>query len=250
MSERILVVDDEEDLCEILQYGLEKAGFIVDVAYSAEEVMKMNLNLYSLFLLDVMMGEISGFKLGAYLKKNESTKNIPIIFITAKDTENDKLMGFSIGADDYVSKPFSINEVVARVKAVLKRTTPVLKQTLLNKAMGIPEEKPAEEAGQYKRVSYEDLCLNLHNKTAFIGDKEIQLTKKEFELLALFLSKPDTIFSREQLLADVWKGESYVLDRTIDVNITRLRKKIVPYDRHIVTRQGYGYYFSTSSHLS
>lgn len=249
MSERILVVDDEEDLCEIIQYGLEKAGFLVDVAYSAEEVMKMELNLYSLFLLDVMMGEVSGFKLGAYLKKNESTKNIPIIFITAKDTENDKLMGFSIGADDYVSKPFSINELVARVKAVLKRTTPVLKQSLLNKAMGIPEDKTKEEAELYKKVGYEKLCLNLHNKTATIDDKEIQLTKKEFELLALFLSKPDTIFSREQLLADVWKGESYVLDRTIDVNITRLRKKIVPYDKNIVTRQGYGYYFSTAGHL-
>lgn len=249
MSERILVVDDEEDLCEIIQYGLEKAGFLVDVAYSAEEVMKMELNLYSLFLLDVMMGEVSGFKLGAYLKKNESTKNIPIIFITAKDTENDKLMGFSIGADDYVSKPFSINELVARVKAVLKRTTPVLKQSLLNKAMGIPEDKTKEEAELYKKVCFEKLCLNLHNKTATIDDKEIQLTKKEFELLALFLSKPDTIFSREQLLADVWKGESYVLDRTIDVNITRLRKKIVPYDKNIVTRQGYGYYFSTAGHI-
>ncbi len=246
MAERILVVDDEEDLCEIVQYGLEKAGFIVDVAYSAEEVMKLNLNLYSLSILDVMMGEVSGFKLAAYLKKNESTKNIPIVFLTAKDTENDKLMGFSIGADDYVSKPFSINEMVARVKAVLKRTTPVLKQALLNKALGVPEVgDKKDEPIEYKKVTFEDLCLNLYNKTAFIGDKEIQLTKKEFELLALFLSKPDTIFTREQLLADVWKGESYVLDRTIDVNITRIRKKIVPYDKHIVTRQGYGYYFST-----
>lgn len=245
MTERILVVDDEEDLCEILQYSLEKAGFLVDVAYSAEEVMKMNLNLYSLFLLDVMMGETSGFKLAAYLKKDESTKNIPIIFITAKETENDKLMGFSIGADDYISKPFSINEVIARVKAVLKRTVPAMKQAIADKNASLVNKSAAANDEPAKTASFDKLTLNLYNKTAFIADKEIMLTKKEFELLSLFLQRPDTILSREQLLADVWKGESFVLDRTIDVNITRLRKKIIPYDKNIVTRQGYGYFFST-----
>ena len=185
------------------------------------------------------MGEISGFKLGTMLRKNDATANIPIIYLTAKYTEADKLRGFSIGADDYISKPYSINEVLARVKAVLKRTS----QANANVAAA---PKPTEIIPNKEEdiLIYNDLQINLINKTTFIGANEISWTKKEFELLTLFLQCRNRVLSREQLLENIWKGESNVLDRTIDVNITRLRKKIKPYDKNLQTKQGYGYIFT------
>ena len=220
----ILVVDDEEDLCEILKYNLEMEGYTVDTANSAEEALKLNLTDYRLLLLDVMMGEISGFKMASLLKKNPETAQIPIIFITAKDTENDTLTGFNLGADDYISKPFSLKEVSARVRAVLRRTSTV--------------ETPAEDVLQYR-----GLTVNLPQKKVTIDGEETSLTKKEFEILALLLQHPGRVFSREDILTRVWNDEVYVLDRTIDVNITRLRKKIGVYGKQIVTRLGYGYCF-------
>ena len=185
------------------------------------------------------MGEISGFKLGTMLRKNDATANIPIIYLTAKYTEADKLRGFSIGADDYISKPYSINEVLARVKAVLKRTSQA-------NANVTAAPKPTEIIPNKEEdiLIYNDLQINLINKTTFIGANEISLTKKEFELLTLFLQCRNRVLSREQLLENIWKGESNVLDRTIDVNITRLRKKIKPYDKNLQTKQGYGYIFT------
>ena len=220
----ILVVDDEEDLCEILNYNLEMEGYTVDTANSAEEALKLNLTDYRLLLLDVMMGEISGFKMASLLKKNPETAQIPIIFITAKDTENDTLTGFNLGADDYISKPFSLKEVSARVRAVLRRTSTV--------------QTPAEDVLQYR-----GLTVNLPQKKVTIDGEETSLTKKEFEILALLLQHPGRVFSREDILTRVWNDEVYVLDRTIDVNITRLRKKIGVYGKQIVTRLGYGYCF-------
>lgn len=220
----ILVVDDEEDLCEILKYNLEMEGYTVDTANSAEEALKLNLTDYRLLLLDVMMGEISGFKMASLLKKNPETAQIPIIFITAKDTENDTLTGFNLGADDYISKPFSLKEVSARVRAVLRRTSTM--------------ETPAEDVLQYR-----GLTVNLPQKKVTIDGEETSLTKKEFEILALLLQHPGRVFSREDILTRVWNDEVYVLDRTIDVNITRLRKKIGVYGKQIVTRLGYGYCF-------
>ncbi len=220
----ILVVDDEEDLCEILKYNLEMEGYTVDTANSAEEALKLNLTDYRLLLLDVMMGEISGFKMASLLKKNPETAQIPIIFITAKDTENDTLTGFNLGADDYISKPFSLKEVSARVRAVLRRTSTV--------------QTPAEDVLQYR-----SLTVNLPQKKVTIDGEETSLTKKEFEILALLLQHPGRVFSREDILTRVWNDEVYVLDRTIDVNITRLRKKIGVYGKQIVTRLGYGYCF-------
>ncbi len=236
-KERILVVDDEEDLCEILQFNLEQAGYVVDVAYSAEEVIEKRLYDYDLFMLDIMMGEISGFKLAMHLKKLESSASTPIIFLTAKDTETDKLRGFSVGADDYISKPYSINEVIARVKAVLNRTARknTTAQTTNQKAV-----KPDQD----EILEFEDLKLNLTQKNLFIKGEEIILTKREFELLKLFLKCKNMVLSREQLAEEVWKEESFIQGRTIDVNITRLRKKIKPYDKNLITRQGYGYIFS------
>ena len=222
---RILVVDDEEDLCEILKFNLENEGYEVDTANSAEEALKMNLLAYHLLLLDVMMGEISGFRMANILKKNKETAHIPIIFITAKDTENDTITGFNLGADDYISKPFSIREVIVRVKAVLRRTSSIL--LTQNKEL----------------LEYRELTLNLTQKKVCINNTEIYLTKKEFEILQLFLQNKGKVFSREEILTKVWQDEVLVLDRTIDVNITRLRKKIGEYGKCIVTRLGYGYCF-------
>ena len=222
---RILVVDDEEDLCEILKFNLENEGYGVDTANSAEEALKMDLSQYHLLLLDVMMGEISGFRMANMLKKDKDTAHIPIIFITAKDTENDTITGFNLGADDYISKPFSIREVMVRVKAVLRRTATPLP---------VKEEEVLE---------YKGLTLNIPQKKVSIDGTEVPLTKKEFEILMLFLQNKGRVFSREDILAKVWNDEVYVLDRTIDVNITRLRKKIGEYGKRIVTRLGYGYCF-------
>ena len=212
---KILVVDDEEDLCEILKFNLEVEGYDVDTANSAEEALQMNLTNYNLLLLDVMMGEMNGFKMASLLRKNEKLK----------DTEDDKLMGFNIGADDYISKPFSIREVIARVKAVLRRI--------------VDKEDPAI-------LQFEKLYIDPVKKRAFIDSTELPLTKKEFEILSLLLSHPGQVFSREEILSKIWTDEVYVLDRTIDVNITRLRKKIGEYGKRIVTRLGYGYCFETA----
>ena len=220
---RILVVDDEDDLCEILKFNLEMEGYKIDTANSAEEALKLDLTQYNLLLLDVMMGEISGF-MARMLKADKDTANIPIIFITAKDTENDTITGFNLGADDYISKPFSLREVIMRVKAVLRRTANL-------------QLKDSEE------LQYKGLVINVPQKKVTINGEEVSLTKKEFEILLLLLQNSGRVFSREDILSKVWNDEVYVLDRTIDVNITRLRKKIGEYGKHIVTRLGYGYCF-------
>lgn len=220
----ILVVDDEEDLCEILKFNLEMEGYFVDTANSAEEALKLDLTKYNLLLLDVMMGSISGFKMARMMKENKSTANIPIIFVTAKDTENDTLTGFNLGADDYVSKPFSLREVIMRVKAVLRRTA------------------NTQEKGETE-LTYKGLSINIPQKRTCIDGVETSFTKKEFEILLLLLQNKGRVFSREDILNKVWNDEAYVLDRTIDVNITRLRKKLGEYGKNIVTRLGYGYCF-------
>lgn len=221
---RILVVDDEEDLCEILKFNLEMEGYTVDTTNSAEEALKLDIKQYNLLLLDVMMGEISGFKMARMLKADKDTAEIPIIFITAKDTENDTITGFNLGADDYISKPFSLREVIMRVKAVLRRTASV-------------------QVKEEEQLQYKGLIINIPQKKVTIDDEEVSLTKKEFEILLLLLQNQGRVFSREDILAKVWHEEVYVLDRTIDVNITRLRKKIGNYGKYIVTRLGYGYCF-------
>lgn len=222
---KILVVDDEEDLCEILKFNLEIEGYHVDTAFSAEEALKKDLTSYQLLLLDVMMGEISGFKMASILRNDNRLSHIPIIFLSAKDTENDMLTGFNLGADDYISKPFSIRQVIARIKAVLRRT--------------IDKEKTQE----HEFLQYETLSLDTKRIRATIDGQEISLTKKEFEILKLLLTNKGNVFSREEILSHIWKDEVYVLDRTIDVNITRLRKKIGNYGKNIVTRLGFGYCF-------
>ena len=220
---KILVVDDEESLCEILQFNLEVEGYEADVAYSAEQALRMHPERYSLILLDVMMGEMSGFRMAQLLKADPETARVPVIFCTAKDSEDDTVAGLNIGADDYITKPFSVREVLARVRSVLRRTTAA---------------QPAED-----RIGFEELEMDLRRKVCTLGGEEIPLTKKEFEILALLIAHRGTIFSREEILHRIWSDEVVVLDRTIDVNITRLRRKIGPYGEYIVTRQGYGYGF-------
>ena len=221
---RILVVDDEETLCEILKFNLEKEGYDVDVAYSAEEALERGVEGYALLLLDVMMGEMSGFRMARLLKERRETAHIPIIFCTAKDTEDDTVAGLNLGADDYITKPFSLREVVARVRGVLRRSG--------------GGEQPKGDT-----LTYEDLTVNLRRKSCTLGGEEVSLTKKEFEILSLFLANKGVVFTREEILNRVWKGEVIVLDRTIDVNITRLRRKIGPYGDRIITRNGFGYGF-------
>jgi DNA-binding response OmpR family regulator len=222
-GKKILIVDDEEDLCEILQYNLDNAGFITGVAHSAEEAITMPVHEYDLLLLDVMMGPISGFKLADMLRK-EQNNPVPIIFLTAKDTENDLLTGFSLGADDYISKPFSINELTARVKAVLKRS-----------------DRGKSKSNAPDR--YGDIELDTVRKRVIIGDDKIELTRKEFEILKLLIESQGKIFSREDILDIVWEKDVIVTNRTVDVNITRLRNKLGKHGASIKNKTGYGYYF-------
>ena len=221
---KILVVDDEQDLLEILKFNLETEGYEVATATSAEEALHLNLGDFNLLLLDVMMGGMSGFAMARKLKDNPSTAAIPIIFLTARDTENDTLTGFSLGADDYISKPFSIREVLVRVRAVLRRTA-----------------DPSTQ--QSNTLRYQGIEMNLDKKTVSIEGDDIPFTKTEFELLHLLLDERGRVFSRQELIDRVWPKDVLVLDRTVDVNITRLRKKIGPYAKCIVTRLGFGYYF-------
>lgn len=228
-TERILIVDDEETLCEVLKINLENEGYDVDTALSAEEALLLDVKQYSLILLDVMMGEISGIKMAKMLKSDVSTANIPIIFCTARDSEDDMVMGLNIGADDYIMKPYTIRNVIARVKSVLRRTSG-------NKIPAATQEKNHV-------LKVEGLHLDLEFKRCTVDGKEVKLVRKEFELLAYLISQRGKICSREQILNSVWSDEVVVLDRTIDVNITRLRSKLDKYGSYIVTRSGFGYGF-------
>jgi len=220
---RILIVDDEDDLCEILQYNLNNSGFVTDVAHSAEESLKKPLYDYDLFLLDVMMGSMSGFRLAEKLRKDYKI-NVPIIFLTAKDTENDVLTGFSLGADDYMAKPFSINELTARVKAVLKRSE--------------TESKKNQEILEFGNIELDNV-----RKRVIVDKKKIDLTKKEFEILKLLLENTGKVFSREDILHRIWGGDVIVTDRTVDVNIARIRSKLAEYGSNLKNKTGFGYFF-------
>lgn len=227
-TKRILVVDDEETLCDTLGFNLEAEGYIVDTAYSAEEALTLNLSDYDLILLDIMMGEISGIQLARIMKSNPATAAVPIIFCTAKDTEDDMIQGLELGADDYIAKPYSLRTVLARVRAVLRRSG------------SSPKEMPVSE-----KIAYGGLVIIPSKKSCIVDGEEVKMPRKEFELLYKLLSKPGNIFSREELLRDIWTDEVIVVDRVIDVNITRIRQKIGRYGKQIVTRSGYGYGFFT-----
>lgn len=223
MQQKILIVDDDRDICEILEINFANEGFEVVCAYSAEEALKKVTADTSLILLDVMMGGMSGYKMAEALRKSDN--HTPIIFLTAKDAENDMLTGFSVGGDDYISKPFSIKEVIARAKAVLKRGI-----STTGKIQG-------------KQLEFGNFCINLDTKELRIGGEKIALTKTEFELLVLLAQKPDRVFSREDIINKIWSETPYITERTIDVHIARLRKKLGNYSEMISNRSGFGYRF-------
>jgi len=220
----VLIVDNEEDFCESLRFNLINEGYLVDISYSAEEALMRNIQEYNILLIEVVLGEISGFKMAHIIRSNPKTASAPIIFLTARNSENDRLTGFSLGADDYITKPFSVRELLARVNAVVSRIN--LKKT-----------------SSIKVISFDRLNMNLTNKQVLIEGDEIKFTRKEFEILKLFIENRNRLFTREELLARVWSEEAFVLNRTIDVNITRIRKKIGPYEKNIVTKLGLGYCF-------
>ena len=227
MEKRILVVDDEADIRDILQFNLENAGFEVDCAASAEEALEVLSQKHSLILLDVMMHGMSGFQM-AQLLREERGDQTPIIFLTAKDTQDDLLMGFSSGADDYISKPFSIQEVIARVNAVLRRVTSV---------MDIPAQR--QDIYTVGRVE-----VDRQKKSVKVCGQPVQFSKKEFEILNLLASNQGNIFSREDLINELWKDAPYVLDRTVDVHIARIRSKLGECKVYLTNRSGYGYTFN------
>ena len=225
VKERILVVDDEADIREILLFNLENAGFEVDSAASAEEALEILSTEHSLILLDVMMRGMSGYRMAEVLRK-ERKNMVPIIFLTAKNTENDLLTGFSAGGDDYISKPFSVYEVIARVKAVLRRSS-----------------TPTEERKESSVVCGQ-ITIDKSRKLVYAGENQVVLSKKEFEILSLLASNPGKLFSREKIIEELWKDAPYVLDRTVDVHIARIRSKLGEYKNHITNRSGYGYSFN------
>ncbi len=224
MGKRILVVDDESDIREILSFNLENEGYEVEAVSSAEEALKVLSAEHALILLDVMMGGMSGYRMAERLRREGNT--VPIIFLTAKDTENDMLTGFSVGGDDYISNPFSLKEVSARVKAVTKRSA--------------DEAKPA--AGD--KITVGDVVMDLAAKEMSIAGEKIPLTKTEFEILALLAANPARIFSREAIIDRLWKDAPYTTERTVDVHITRLRKKMGARAAWLSSKAGYGYRFN------
>lgn len=225
-TKRILIVDDEETLCDALAFNLEAEGYEVETAYSAEEALTLVLANFDLVLLDIMMGEISGTQLARIMKANQATAHIPIIFCTAKDTEEDMIKGLDLGADDYITKPYSLRTVMARIRTVLRRTSPT-----------------QDPSADIDKISYKGLALSTRNRTCTVDGNEVKMPKKEFEILMTLLSNRGRIYSRAELLKEIWPDEVVVLDRVVDVNVTRIRQKIGEYGKNIVTRTGYGYGF-------
>ncbi len=232
MRIKILIVDDEEPICEILKYNLELEGYEADYALSAEEAMNLDLSSYALFILDIMMDQVSGFDFAKQLRNNIKTENTPIIFCSALDGEDDTVMGLNIGGDDYITKPFVISEVLARVRAVLRRSQ-ASQQYAYNVSQALTEPD----------IVFKTLRIDRNEKACYLAGQPVALTKTEFEILLFFLTHRNRIYSREEIIREVWPDDVVVSNRTIDTNITRLRKKIDPYGNYIITRLGFGYGF-------
>lgn len=225
-KKRILVVDDEEALREALAFNIEAEGYAVDTAGSAEDALIMDLASYDLILLDIMMGEISGTQFAKIIKSNPKLTHIPIIFCTAKDSEDDMIAGLDLGADDYIMKPYSLRSVMARIRTVLRRAT----------STATPHKQP-------QKVEYKGLILYTDTRRCTVDGAEVSMPRKEYEILLKLMTNRERIFSRAELIKEIWTDEVVVLDRVVDVNITRIRQKIGEYGRNIVTRSGYGYGF-------
>lgn len=236
MRIKILVIDDEESICEILKFNLEKEGYEVDTAYSAEEALDRDLSGYSLFIVDIMMDRLSGFDFAKRIKNNDAIENTPIIFCSALSGEDDTVMGLNIGGDDYITKPFVISEVLARVRAVLRRSH-ATKQWAYNVSKSIYEPD----------ITFKNLRINRNEKICYINGEAVALTRTEFDILLFFLTHRNRIYSREEIIQQIWAGNVVVTNRTIDTNITRLRRKLGEYGKNIVTRLGFGYGFKETN---
>ena len=242
-KQRILIVDDEEDICMILSYSLQKAGYEVLIAHSAEEALELlqspiahTPSPIDLILLDIMMGEMSGLEMANHLRlDNVQSDNLPpIIFLTALSDEDTVLQGFKLGADDYISKPFRIAEVLARIAAVLRRT----------EARRLSGDEATRREGDDNCIVFEGIVVNKADMSLKVDGEAVVMTRKEIELLCYLLTHRGQILSREHLLKNVWDSNGFVLERTVDVHITHLRRKLRQYGKRIVTKSGYGYMFS------
>lgn len=233
MNVKILLIDDEEPICEILKYNLEKEGYEVDCAYSAEEALDLDLRQYLLCLVDIMMERLSGYDFAKAVRKNPETANLPLIFCSALNGEDDTVMGLNIGGDDYITKPFVISEVIARVRAMLRRSM----------AMNMAKEKSKETEQPAKTVSFEGISVDLDDKVCTLDGEDLNLTKTELELITFFLQHRNRIYSRDEIIKKIWPDDVIVTTRAIDTNIARLRKKLGRYGNNIVTRMGFGYGF-------
>ena len=251
---KILIVDDEQEICEILKYNLMLEGYDTEIVYSAEEALKLDLSSYSLFILDIMMDNIDGFELARKLKTNPDTVYTPIIFCSALSGEDEHIMGLNLGADDYITKPFRTREVIARVKSVLRRSRVTkelskhLQQTPSTpKPVSIPTETKVETPQPVQQssspYSYNELRIDENTKQCYINDEVVNLTKTEYEMLSFFMTHRNNIYSRKEIIEKIWDNANDVSNRTIDTNITRLRKKLGKYGSCITTRLGYGYGF-------
>lgn len=228
--DKILIVDDDKSICEIIEFNLKNEGFDVESVHSAEDALKIIDEQYTLIILDIMMGGMSGYRMAEKLRS--SNNHTPIIFLTAKDTENDILTGFSVGADDYISKPFSIKELIARIKAVIKRNS----------------FKPEEILNKHEL--FHDFIIDHQLKEVIIENEKVAFTKTEFEILALLVKSPETMFTREEIINGAWEENTHITDRTVDVHISRLRKKLGKYSSLITNRTGFGYRFDIDNFTS
>lgn len=234
MPYRILVIDDEESLCDILKYNLEREGYRVDCSYSAEEALERDLKLYDLFIVDIMMERLTGYDFVQRLRSTIGVERLPVIFCSALGDEDDKVTGLNIGGDDYITKPFVISEVLARVRAVLRRS---------KASMAAPQPRESSTDKYLDDITFRDIRIDQNEKACYIADSEVPLTRTEYDLLAFFLTHPNRIYSRDEIIRSVWPDDVTVSKRAIDTNLTRLRKKLGTYGNHIITRQGFGYGF-------
>lgn len=235
---RILVIDDEEAICEILKFNLEREGYQVDCSYSAVEALDRDLTKYSLFIVDIMMERLSGYDFVQRLRSNMATEKLPVIMCSALNDEDDKVTGLNIGADDYISKPFTVAEVIARTRAVLRRSMPQLNA----------EPDQVSSVDRYRPdITYRTIRIDQNEKVCYIDDLEVPLTRTEYDILVFFLTHRNRIYSREEIIREVWSPDVLVSARAIDTNLTRLRKKLGNYGNNIITRQGFGYGFKETN---
>ena len=230
MSNKVLVIEDEPDIRKTLEYNLSREGYKVESCGSIEEANTFLENpSYSIILLDLMLPDGSGLDLCKQIKSNPETNETPILILTAKDDEVDKVVGFELGADDYVTKPFSVRELILRVKAILKRNT-----------------KTSNLSNQTHEINrnFGSLKMNIESHEIFINDEEIILTALEFKLLRQLVERRGRVQTRDQLLTDVWGYSSDVTTRTVDTHIKRLREKLGSMGKYVQTIRGVGYKFS------